>query len=63
MGTIANEDTAPGAAGAFGKGPLTIGDLAPGQVKGVWVRRTVPAATGALNPDGAILRVTGDTLP
>lgn len=63
MGTIANEDTAPGAAGAFGKGPLTIGDIAPGQVKGVWVRRTVPAATGALNPDGAILRVTGDTLP
>lgn len=63
MGTIADENTAPGAAGAFGKGPLTIGDLAPGQVKGVWVRRTVPAATGALNPDGAILRVTGDTLP
>jgi hypothetical protein len=61
---VADESTSPGGgAGAFGKGPLTIGDIPPGQVKGVWVRRTVPAATGALNPDGAILRVTGDTLP
>lgn len=61
--TIADENTAPSGVGAFGKGPLSIGNLAPGQVKGVWVRRTVAASTGALDPDGAILRVTGDTLP
>lgn len=60
---IANETTAPGAVGAFGSGPLTIGDLAPGQVKAVWVRRTVTAGASALNPDGVVLRVAGDTLP
>lgn len=54
----------PGAsASAFGAGPLSLGSLAPGQVKGVWLRRTVPAATAALDPDGVVLRVTGDTLP
>lgn len=61
---VANESTGPGGgAGSFGAGPLTIGDLAPGQVKGIWVRRTVTAGAGAVNPDGAILEVTGDTLP
>lgn len=62
--SIPDEGTPPGAsAGAFGAGPLSIGNLAPGQVKGIWVRRTVPAATSALDPDGVVLRVTGDTLP
>ena len=62
--TIADESTGPGgSAGSFGAGPLTIGDMAPGQVKGIWVRRTVGSATAAINPDGAILRVSGDTLP
>jgi hypothetical protein len=61
---IANESTSPGAsAGAFGAGPLAIGDMAPGQVKGIWLRRTVTAGAGALNPDGVILSVSGDTLP
>jgi hypothetical protein len=60
--TVANEDTAPSGVSAFGAGPLSIGDLGPGQVRGVWVRRTA-ANSAALNPDGAILRVSGDTLP
>jgi hypothetical protein len=63
MGTIANESSAPGAASAFGAGPLALGDIGPGQVKGVWVKRVVAPGASALNPDGAILRVTGDTLP
>lgn len=61
--TIANETTAPGAVSAFGAGPLALGDLAPDEVKGVWIRRTVPAGATAVNPDGFILRVTGSTLP
>lgn len=61
--TIANESTAPTGVGTFGAGPLTIGDIPPGQVKGVWLRRTVTAGASALNPDGVVLAVTGDTLP
>jgi hypothetical protein len=61
--TIANEDTAPTGVGTFGTGPLTIGDMAPGQVKGIWVKRTVASSTSALNPDGVVLRISGDTLP
>lgn len=62
--TVANESTSPGAnAGSFGAGPLTIGDIPPGQCKGVWLRRTVGAGASGVNPDGAVLRVTGDTLP
>lgn len=61
--TIADENTAPTGVSAFGAGPLSIGNLGPGQVKGVWVRRTVTAGAGAVDPDGAILRISGDTLP
>lgn len=61
--TIANESTAPTGTSAFGAGPLALGDLGPGQVKGVWLRRTVTAGAGALDPDGAVIRVNGDTLP
>lgn len=60
---IANESTAPTGVSAFGSGPLSLGDIGPGQVKGVWMRRTVTAGAGALNPDGVVLSVTGDTLP
>lgn len=60
---IANETTAPTGVSAFGAGPLALGDLPPGQVKGVWIRRTVTAGASALNPDGVILRVAYDTLP
>lgn len=41
---------------------LTIGDLAPGETKAVWLRRVVTAAAAATN-DTATLRVKGDTLP
>ena len=58
--SVANESTAPTGVSAFGAGPLTIGDLAAGQVRAVWVKRTA-ANSAALNPDGAVLRVSGDT--
>lgn len=60
---IANETTAPTGVSAFGTSNLSLGDLAPGQVKAVWLKRTVTAGAGAVNPDGVVLRVTGDTLP
>jgi len=63
MATIANESTAPSGTSAFGAGPLALGDIGPGQVKGVWLRRTVSAGAGAVDPDGVVLRVNGDTLP
>lgn len=61
--TIANETTAPTAVGSFGTGPLTIGDIAPGSVKAVWLKRSVTAGAAATNPDGVVLRTSGDTLP
>lgn len=63
---VANENTSPGAgAGAFSSpttkaGGLSIGNLAPGQVKAIWVRRTA-ANNGALNNDGVTIRCEGDT--
>jgi hypothetical protein len=56
---IADENTAPSGVGAFGAGPLSIGTMTAGQVKGVWVRRTVTAATSALANDGFTLRIAG----
>jgi hypothetical protein len=61
--TIANESTVPTGISAWGAGPLALGDLGPGQVKAVWLRRTVTAGAGAVDPDGLVLRVNGDTLP
>jgi hypothetical protein len=64
--TIANESTAPAGvtfSAPTSGSPLVIGDLAPGQVKGIWLRRTVTAGASALNPDGVILATAGDTLP
>lgn len=60
---IASETSAPSGVSAFGTSNLSLGDLAPGQVKAVWLKRTVTAGAGAVNPDGVVLRVTGDTLP
>ena len=57
---VANENTAPTAVGAFGTGSLSIGTLAAGQCKAVWLRRTVSASTAAMTGDGFTLRVTGD---
>lgn len=62
---IANETTAPTAVGSFstptsdGAG-LSIGTLAPGQVKAIWVKRTA-ANSGPLSGDGFTLGVSFDT--
>lgn len=63
---IANESTAPASvtfSSPSSGSPLTIGDMAPGTVKMIWLRRTVSAGASALNPDGVVLAVIGDTLP
>lgn len=63
--TIANEGAAP--AGVSFSAPATyvaglaIGDLAPGQTKAIWLRRTVSAGASAYSGDNAILAVQGDT--
>lgn len=62
---VANEDTAP--AGVTFSAPVTlgtainIGDLAPGQCRALWVRRTT-ANTVAVANDGVTLRITGESL-
>lgn len=64
MKTIANETTAP-ASQSFSSpttkaGGLALSDIPAGQVKGIWVRRTA-ANSAALDLDGVIIRVEGDT--
>lgn len=62
---IATETTAPTGVSAFstpvtsGTG-LALGNIGPGQVKAVWVRRTA-ANSAAINSDGFTLSVNGDT--
>lgn len=63
---IASETTAPTGVSAFST-PTTAGaglslgsGLAPGQVKGIWIRRTA-ANTSAVDADGFTLAVAGDT--
>lgn len=63
--SIANELTAPAAQTFAGTATskatgLSIGNLAPGQVKGIWIKRSA-ANSAALNADGASLRVEGDS--
>ena len=64
--TVADEQTAPSgvtfSAAANEGAALTIGDIAPGQHKAVWARRTVNAAAAAAN-DTYTIRFKGDTLP
>jgi hypothetical protein len=61
---IANETTAP--AGVSFSAPttsgtgLSIGNLAPGQCRAIWIRRTA-ANTSAVNNDGVTLQITGET--
>jgi hypothetical protein len=62
---IANETTAPTGVSGFSSPTtkatgLSLGTLAAGQVKAVWVRRTA-ANTSALNNDGVTLAFAGDT--
>jgi len=62
--TVANELTAP--AGVTFSSPtsqatgLDLGDLAPGQVRAVWVRRTA-ANTAAVDSDGVTFAIAGDS--
>jgi hypothetical protein len=61
---VADESTAPSSqtfSAPTSKGAgLALGDIGPGQVRAIWVRRTA-ANTSALNSDGATFRVEGDT--
>lgn len=61
---IANETTAPSSqtfTSPTSKGAgLSLGDIGPGQCRGVWIRRTA-ANTGAVNDDGGVIQVEGDT--
>lgn len=63
---VANENTAPSgptfSAPANEGAALTIGDLAPGAHKAVWIKRIVNAAAAAAN-DSFTLRVKCDTNP
>lgn len=60
--TIANENVAP-AGVSFGLGPVALGNLAPDQVRGVWIRQTVTAGATGLATDNFVLAIGGDTLP
>lgn len=63
--TIADESAAPVgvafSAAANEGAALAIGDLAPGQHKAIWIRRTVTAGAAAYNNDGCTWTVKGDT--
>lgn len=63
--TIANESTAPTSvtfSTAAGSGnALSIGNLAAGSHKAIWIRRVVTASASAANDDSYILAYTGDT--
>ena len=62
--TIADESTAP--AGVSFSSPttkgagLSIGDIEAGEVQAIWIRRTA-TNSAALDTDGVVLRVEGDT--
>lgn len=62
---IANEVTAPSGVGSFsspttdGSG-IAIGDLAPGQVRAIWVRRTA-SNSSAVTDDGVTFGIAFDT--
>lgn len=63
---IADENTAPAgvafvAAASLGAA-INLGDIAPGKVRGFWLRREA-RNTSALAGDGVTIRVTGETLP
>lgn len=63
--TVADEGVAPtgvtfSAPAARGAG-LSIGNMAPGQHKAIWLRRSVTSGAAAFNNDGATINVGGDT--
>jgi hypothetical protein len=65
--TVADESTAPSPAltyttpADYANG-LVVGTVANGQCFAVWVRRTA-ANSAAIDPDGIVIRLEGDTLP
>jgi hypothetical protein len=65
MKQIADENTAPAtqtfSAPTTKATGLALGDIPPGQCKGIWIRRTA-ANTAAVSNDGVTIRVEGDTL-
>lgn len=62
---IADEDTAP--AGVSFSAPtdydsgIDIGDLAPGEVRAIWIKRTTSNSAAKSN-DGATIRIQGESL-
>lgn len=62
---VANESTAP--AGVAFSAPTTkvaglqLPDLGPGECHAIWVRRTVPATTAAIDLDTGVITVEGDS--
>jgi len=61
---VADEDTAPGGV-SFSAPPtkgtgLSLGNIASGQVKAIWIRRTA-ANSAALDNDGVTINIAGDT--
>lgn len=63
--TVGDESTAPTGpvfdyAEDYDNG-LTIGDLAPGEAFGVWIKRTVAVTTSAFPNDTATIRVRANT--
>jgi len=65
MDTIANEDTAPDPAVTFSTADgignaLSIGDIAPGASKGIWVKWDITAGAAAVN-DAVTVAIKGET--
>lgn len=58
--TVADENTAPTGVGSFLTSALSIGTLAAGQCKAVWLKRVVGASTAAMTGDGFTVRTNGD---
>ena len=65
METLSDESTAPSGetftAPTTYSGGLSIGSLAAGEKKGVFIRRTVTAGAAAVNDDAVTIKYDGDT--
>ena len=59
---IVSETSAPSGVSAFGAGPLSIGNIPPLSVKGVWLKMVVAPGAGPLSLDNIVLTVNGETL-
>ena len=63
--TIADENTAPTnvtfSTAEGEENALTIGDLAPGAMKGIWVKRIVSTNASAYASDNVVIRISGNS--